>query len=149
MRAVIVLITLIGIAAVVGAVYMGVQSFDGVVVEHPYERGLAWDRDQHLKKELGWHIELMQQNFKRGMNQVSFRVLDKNDSPLKDMRVMLRVSRPSTEQYDRVYRDMPAQNGWFSADVDLPLQGMWGLVFSVERDGQAVELEKKVYAEKR
>ena len=35
--------------AVAGAVFVGIQTFDGTVTDQPYEKGLAWDEREKIK----------------------------------------------------------------------------------------------------
>jgi len=145
----IVIVSIIGAAAVVGAIYVGTQSFDGIVVEHPYEHGLDWDRVRHLKAELGWSVEMKEMRWIEGQDRLAFRVIDKGGTPLRDVSVVLRVSRPATARYDIVYKDIPVQDGWFAADVNIALPGLWDLWFTVARGEKAVEIRKRIFAEEK
>lgn len=147
MKIVIAIVSIIGFAAVAGAIYVGIQSFDGVVVEHPYERGLDWDRDRRLKAELGWSLELKDRKWSPGANPLTFRVLGSAGEPLHDISVTLRVGRPATARYDKVYKDIPVFDGWFTTNVEIPLPGMWDLAFWVGKGDRSIEFEERVFAE--
>ncbi len=53
MRTAIILICVLALAATLGAIVVGMQTFDGLVVEKPYETGLAWDEIQRQKSKPG------------------------------------------------------------------------------------------------
>jgi len=43
-----------GAGSVVTTVIVGSRSFEGIVVDKPYERGLSWDREQKERIESAW-----------------------------------------------------------------------------------------------
>lgn len=46
MKILIIIVGIIGFSAVIGAVIFGMKTFDGLVVDKPYETGLLWDKMQ-------------------------------------------------------------------------------------------------------
>jgi nitrogen fixation protein FixH len=50
--AVLVIVSVLALAATIGALVIGMKSFEGLVVEKPYETGLAWDEIQKQKAKL-------------------------------------------------------------------------------------------------
>jgi len=46
MKVLIVLIVIIGLAAVLSTILIGDRLFDGTVVDKPYDRGVNWDKIQ-------------------------------------------------------------------------------------------------------
>src|SRR5919108_6547317 len=48
---ILVIISILALSATIGALIVGMRSFEGLVVEKPYETGLAWDELQKQKKE--------------------------------------------------------------------------------------------------
>jgi hypothetical protein len=53
MRTAIILICILALAATLGAIVVGIRTVDGLVVEKPYETGLAWDEIQRQKAKPG------------------------------------------------------------------------------------------------
>lgn len=148
MKILIIIVTVIGILAVVAAIIIGTRTFEGIVVEKPYERGLAWDEEQRENRELGWNIDLKNSRFTTGENELSFSVLDRSGDPLTDASVAVTVSRPSTSAYDRTYRDIELQGTAFRSRIDLPLYGNWDLKILVTRGENHGLLRKNIFAEK-
>ena len=50
--AVLVIVSVLALAATIGAIVIGMKSFEGLVVEKPYETGLAWDEIKKKKATL-------------------------------------------------------------------------------------------------
>ena len=50
--AILVIVSVLALAATIGALVIGMKSFEGLVVEKPYETGLAWDEIQKQKMKL-------------------------------------------------------------------------------------------------
>ncbi len=98
---IIVLICILALAATIGTIVVGSRSFEGIVVDNPYETGLAWDRERRNQEDLGWSVALQEAAYKTGKNDLIVMVRDKNGVPLSDAVVSVVVSRPSTRAFDR------------------------------------------------
>ena len=150
MKALIALVTLIALSAVIAAIVIGSRSFEGIVTEKPYEKGLSWDRTKDEKKSLGWDVEVPEKRFTVGKNTLMFSILDKKGKPLEGASVSVTVSRPSTTAYDRTYRGerLELDDGSYNAVVDFPLYGYWDLKIRVVKDQVDLIYTKNIFAEK-
>jgi nitrogen fixation protein FixH len=148
MKTLIVVVTLIGLAAVLGAIVVGTRSFEGVVVEKPYETGLLWDAAEKEKAAIGWKVELRTKMFRPGENQTVLQVFDKDGNPLSGAEVSVVVSRPSTNAYDRVYSAAGLSGGIYETPVQLPLFGHWDLRVSVTSNGKTAVFHERIFAER-
>lgn len=149
MRTVIIIISIIAIAATIGTIAVGMRIFDGIVVENPYEAGLAWDETHRNETALGWSVALKNGFFQTGRNELSLEALDRNGRQLKNAVVSVTTSRPSTRAYDKAYRAARAPDGKFVSSIDLPLLGFWDLKISVGRDKDRCSFTNRIYAEQR
>lgn len=149
MKILIVLVSLMAVLAVAGAVIVGVQSFDGTVIENPYEEGLAWDSTERKRSELGWQVSLEDKVLKTGDNKVDITILDKAGKPVDVSEVVLTISRPSSANYDRKFGGVVDDKGTFSSQIDFPLYGYWDLKLALIKDGGSIELSERVFVEKR
>jgi nitrogen fixation protein FixH len=147
MKAVIVLVVLVGFAAVVASVIVGSFSFDGLVVDKPYERGLQWDREQKEREESGLQVQVRNAVVVSGRCALVVSVTDRDGRPVERTSVMLTVSRPSSVSYDRTYAMSPASDGSYEATVDFHRAGIWDLKFLVIYRGKEILLERRVIAE--
>jgi hypothetical protein len=144
MKATLVLVTLLGLGAVVGAVVVGSLVFDGTVVDHPYERGVAWDDDRARHEASGVTVSLVTSSFREGDNDLVLRAHDRSGTPLDDAKLSLRIGRISTGAYDRSYIAPRRENGTYGVSVDLPLKGRWAVTVLVERGGEPLEFRHEI-----
>ncbi|MBI5634934.1 MAG: FixH family protein [Nitrospirae bacterium] len=149
MKLLLVLVTIIGLSAVIGAIVVGTRTFDGTIVDKPYERGLAYDAVHHEKEASGWHVEIMNKELTVGTNDILLSVTDRNGKPLADAGISLSISRPSSKAFDKTYSAVKTEKGQFIAKADLPLYGYWAAVIKVTDGGKSIAFEKTLYAEKK
>jgi nitrogen fixation protein FixH len=147
MRTILVIVALIGISAVLGAVIVGSRSFDGTVVEKPYEHGLAYDAAHHERVASGWKTEVLNRSFITGLNRIEIVITDRDNRPLTGAEVGMKVSRPSSSQYDKSYKAATDERGRISTDIDLPLYGYWNLELKATDGSRTVSFERLVFAE--
>src|SRR5512147_1628402 len=93
--AILVTVCILALAATIGTIVVGTRSFEGIVVDKPYETGLAWDETERQKAKLGWKIALVGARFRTGENELIIDAFDKNGRPLTNAAVSATVSRPS------------------------------------------------------
>ncbi|MBI5675976.1 MAG: FixH family protein [Nitrospirae bacterium] len=149
MKTLISIVVIVGLAAVIGAVVVGVRSFDGTVIAKPYEEGLAWDEARKDRAELGWSIKLNAGIFKVGENDLQFTLLDKQGSPLDlPAEVSLNFSRPSTDAYDRKVDVQKLGAGLYRALVNFPLYGQWDIKIYLIKNAKKIEFKERVFVGK-
>jgi nitrogen fixation protein FixH len=147
MRILIILISICALAATIGAIIVGRQSFEGLVVEKPYETGLAWDETRQKQANLGWTVSVQGAPFKTGKNELIVKLLDKNGSLLTDAAVSVTVSRPSTRAYDKTYQTVQQADGRYHASIDLLLYGNWGVIIDASRNNDRSSFKEAIFAE--
>lgn len=147
MKTLIGIVIIVVLATVVTTVIVGSRSFEGIVVDKPYERGLTWDREQKAQTESGLDISIKNKTFTVGKNDLVIQVTDREQKPVPDAVLMLMVSRPSTNAYDRTYRLIVSKEGMYSASVELPLYGHWDLQVTIVRNRQTLLFQRKIFAE--
>ena len=143
MKLTLIIVTLIGIVAVVGAIVMGTMSFDGVVVEHPYERGLEWDRENALREASGLDVRVLSSEPPKGEASIEFLVRHK-DGAAYEGPVGLVLTRPETSALDRSYTTSALGKGRFVAKVEFPREGAWDLMVSLSSVGNTVVFTRRV-----
>jgi len=147
MKTLIIIISVIALSAVVATIIIGNETFDGIVVEKPYEQGLLWDKIQDRKIESGWKAVINNRTIKTGNAEISISVFDKSGKPLADASVSLVISRPSTSVYDRNYETVRQSDNSYAAKVFFPLFGYWDLKIRVAKKGESVIFEERIFAE--
>ena len=143
---IIVLICILALAATIGAIVVGSRSFEGIVVDKPYEAALSWDKERRNQERLGWSVVLQKATYKTGKNDLIVLVLDKNGAPLSDAVVSVAVSRPSTRAFDSTYRTVVQPNGRYLAAIDLPLYGNWDVIIDVSRKNERTSFSNIISA---
>lgn len=145
MKKLVIVVTIIGLSAVIVPIIVGKLMFDGKVVEAPYETGLRYDELEALKAELD--LEFLNKNLITGENELVFTLRDKYGRPLTDPQITLIISRPSTTRYDREYPVSFAGEGRYSSKVLFPFYGYWDIKIGLIYNWKPVILEKRVYVE--
>lgn len=148
MRTVIAIVTITALLAVAGAIVVGKRSFDGTVVEKPYDRGLMWDQERRAREESGLAIKIRGSAFKVGDNDLMLSLSDRHSNPVADARVRMTVGRPATNKYNKIYELDAKGDGTYSTVVSLSLYGNWNADISVIRKGQEILFSEKIFAEK-
>ena len=148
MRVLIIVICIIALAATIGAIVIGKQSFEGLVVEKPYETGLAWDEARQKQITLGWTISVEGAPFKTGNNELTIKVIDKTGSQLTDAAVSVTVSRSSTRAYDKTYRAIRQPDGRYHSSINLLFYGNWDLIIDVSLKNDHSRFKEAIFAER-
>jgi nitrogen fixation protein FixH len=148
MKTLITIVIILGLTAVIGAIFIGVKSFDGVVTDHPYEKGLLWDETERKRSELGWRVEIQNTEFTTGDNTVVIFVLDRNNMPLAHAEASLSISRPATATFNKKFDIILISDGMFSARLNFPVFGYWDIRISVSSGGESLLFEKRVFVKK-
>ena len=133
------------LAATIGTIVVGSGSFEGIVVDKPYETGLQWDEARQNRENLGWSIVLKQATYKTGKNDLILMLRDKSGSLLSDAIVAVAVSRPSTRAFDKTYQANAQPDGQYHAAIDLPLYGNWDVTIDVSRKNDRTSFDKTIY----
>lgn len=145
MKTLVIVVTIIGLSAVIGSIIVGTLTFDGKVVESPYETGLRYDELEDIKAELS--LEIVNKDLTIGENDVVFTLKDKYNRPITDPQTTLMISRPSTNKFDREYQISFVEPGRYRAKVFFPVYGYWDIKIGFIYNWKPIILEKRVYIE--
>jgi nitrogen fixation protein FixH len=148
MRILIIVISITALAATLGAIVVGRQSFEGLVVEKPYETGLKWDESRQKQTNLGWTVSVQGAPFKTGKNELVVNIIDNSGSLITDAIITVTVSRPSTGAYDKTYRTVRQADGRYHAFIGLQLYGNWDVIIDVSRDNDRAIFKEAIFAER-
>ena len=147
MRILIIFACILALAATLGTIVVGMVSFEGVVVEKPYDTGLAWDQTRLNKVKLGWTVSLRNPGFTTGINDLSLLITDKHGAPLADAVVSVKISRPSTVAYDKIYSLVRQPDSMYHAFIDIPLKGNWDVITDIVYRGDNASFTNTALAE--
>lgn len=147
MKALLWIVGTLVLAMTVLTIVVGARTFEGTVVDKPYETGLAYDAERRNHAELGWTATLSRVEYRVGGNDILVEAFDRDRRPLAGAEVTVRVSRPSTSAYDRSYKARPLGDGAYVATADLPLRGAWDIDISVSAAGRSSSFAETVHAQ--
>lgn len=119
-------------------IYFAQSSFSGLDTEHPYERGLDYNRTlaaAAAQAELGWHSEVTLTAAPNGRHEVAVRLADDRAQPIDGLEVEVYLRRPANSHLDLSVPLQRQGNGRYAAEVALPALGQWE-VRIVARDGE-------------
>lgn len=148
MKALIIVIVIVVLGMVAATIIVGTRSFEGIVTERPYEKGLLWDRNRKEKMSLGWKVAFLGRDLHTGKNELVLSVIGRGGTPIQGAEVSVVVSRPSTTAFDRTYPALPSPDGLYRAVVVIPSFGYWDLRTTVFHAGNHVTFEERVYVNK-
>ena len=102
-------------------VYMAVSTQTGVVTEHAYEKGLAYnDVLAEAASQPDWQQIA---SFEDGI--LIWQLADEKGAPITNAAVTARIKRPVQDGYDFDITLIHTNNGMYKAPLDLPLYGRW------------------------
>jgi len=148
MKALIVIVVLVGLVSVAAVIIVGSKTFEGIVTERPYEKGLLWDKSRNEKASSGLKVEVLTKRFATGGNEILFSVVDRGGKALVDWKVSAGISRPSSDAYDRTFEVAGPRDGVYAVSLNFPLQGYWDLIIEVTQGEKSMIFEKRIFVEK-
>jgi nitrogen fixation protein FixH len=131
-----------GFIAAVNAVMvtLAIRTHSGVVTEHPYEKGLAYNQvvDAENKQEaLGWKGVIDYKN-----SVLNFKLLNKNNQPLALEKTTATITRPTQQGMDFMVELKGAKTS-----IDFPAKGLWEVRVDAMHDGVHYQQSKRIVVE--
>ena len=128
-----------GLIAAVNAVMMtlAIRTHSGIVTEHPYEKGLAYNQVVAAKQKqeaLGWKGSI---NYKNGL--LSFDLHDKNNNIITPEKTTAIITRPTQQGMDFTVELKGAKT-----PVSFPENGLWEVRVDAEHEGVHYQQSKRI-----
>jgi nitrogen fixation protein FixH len=141
-----------GFIAIVNAimVYLAVGSFTGVVSEHSYQEGLAYNdvlEKSREQAELGWKTKISISPGSSGHTSLSINLQDKNGKAVHSAKVKARFYRPTLAGYDQTFNLIESNKGQYKAAVTLPLPGLWEIHVQAQKEHATIQTFERVVIE--
>lgn len=132
MKALIVAIVVIGLAVVIGTIFIGSKTFDGTVVDKPYDKGIKYDKTQKALKD--YKVVVENEILGMGKNTIVFSIKSDTKDISKISDAVVTITKPTTTKFDWNYEAIRQPDGKYQALIELPDRGQWEIrvVFNVE-----------------
>lgn len=122
--------------------YLAVSTQSGVVIDHAYERGLAYNTylaEAEAQKARGWQSQITYEN---GALQIA--LTDKAGQPLKGATVSAQIIRPVRDGEDFGVALEETKSGIYSKAVSFPQKGSWNVRVSALWQGQPYKITQEL-----
>ncbi|MBI1275017.1 hypothetical protein GC177_03490 [bacterium] len=123
-------------------VTLAVTSQTGTVTDHPYEKGLAYNKvvaAADAQARLGWKSTIQWKAQAGSQGTVTIRLTDRNDSPIDKARTHLAIMRPSQDGMDFSVELKEISAGTYSSAITFPAKGLWELRAYADRGNETYQ----------
>ncbi len=144
-----------GMAVVVvvngGLVYFALHSYPGLVADHAYERGLAYNRvlaAEARQEAMGWQVAatLTRPQSQPGQGELLLTVTDQASHPIADLAVTGSLFRPLEASAPIPIVLSYIGSGRYRTVVPLPAPGQWELKASLQGAAGDYQLSRRLIA---
>lgn len=118
-------------------VTLAFDSFSGLVTEHPYEKGIAYNKVVEAAKKqaaLGWHGRVSYEN-----NAITYTLTDATKKPMVTKKATAYFSRPTQAGMDF---SVPLTGE--TTAVTFPAQGLWEVRVVAETDEHSFQHSERI-----
>lgn len=113
-------------------IYFSQKTWRGVITQNSYQKGLQYNKTiEYVKsqKQLGWTSQIKYINSAKNAGELTACIIDKNNQPIKNAKLVAKIMRPTQEGYD-FSQDLMPQNNCYFAKINFPLKGQW--IFEIQ-----------------
>ncbi len=121
-------------------VTLAIRTHSGIVTEHPYEKGLAYNQVVEAEKQqeaLGWKGII---NYKN--NALFFDLRDQNNQAITPERTTATITRPTQQGMDFTIELKNTET-----PVDFPAKGLWEVRVDAVHEGVHYQQSKRIVVE--
>lgn len=123
-------------------VWLAVGTHTGLVTEHPYEKGLAYNQvvdAEQAQEALGWSG-----NIAFDKNLLAFTLLDRAGAAVEANRITAHFMRPTQDGMDFDVTLARTLDGTWQAEVTPPHNGLWEVRVYAERGTERFQQARRV-----
>lgn len=136
--------TLLGLSVTANMImlYFSITSYDGLVEDNYYSRGLNYQKDidrTKLQEKLGWTASLNHTD-----NTYTVIARNLNNTPLEKAGVSLNFFRPSKSGFDQDVFLKEVSPGIYQASADLKLKGNWNVTTEIRKNNSLWKKKEKI-----
>ncbi|HEX6979504.1 MAG TPA: FixH family protein [Alphaproteobacteria bacterium] len=130
-------------------IYFASSSWSGLVVAHPYERGIGYNRvlaAAAAQEALGWQLDLA---YRAGATPLTgefvLRALDRTGRPLRGLDVTVELTRPVEAAAPMHVTLRPAGEATYTAAFEWPRAGQWQARIRAERGSDSAIVTRRLF----
>lgn len=130
------------VAANTALIVAATRSATGLVVSHPYERGIAYNRELEREKSqalLDWRVDVQF----AANGRITATASSRGGDAIDDLAVTATFQRPVEGKTLAPVALFAEGNGRYGARIELPQRGQWEVTVRAERDGIRSETVKR------
>ncbi len=142
MKYLIIIASTIGLLFIAITIIVGARTFEGTVVQDPYESAAHWDSARHDQQQSGWHVSVMTKIVRSPVDEFSLEVRDRRGEPV-DASIELHITVPFTNRYDRDYHMEPDREGIYRTPVNVPVRGRWLAHITIVKAGKRIAFDER------
>jgi len=120
--------------------YFAIKSFSGEVIPHPYEHGLAYNREilaARAQNNRNWRVDVTLNKLSPDKTEISITARDKNGNMLQNLMFEAQVETPTNLAKDIRLSFEEKDPGRYVSDFSLP-PGQRDLVLTARQSGEEV-----------
>jgi nitrogen fixation protein FixH len=128
-------------------IYLSNITYNGVVTEHAYEKGLQYNSiiDKNIEQEhLGW-VGSLDYQIKDGKHLLlKFTLKDAKGKKISGALINAKIMRPVTDKFDKLIILEEVAVGEYQVRCQLPLAGQWEIKLTAKAKGKEYFLNKRI-----
>jgi nitrogen fixation protein FixH len=120
-------------------IYVANKTWRGVYTENAYQKGLNYNQtliDQVKQRNLSWSIKVTLQNINLSSYLIKVKLFDKNQRPIKDAKINIKIIRPVQEGFDFSQDLIPIDDS-YQTKINFPLKGQWEIEYNAVKNGDS------------
>jgi len=142
-----------GFAVIIGVnatlIVYAIRTFSGLVVEHPYQKGLAYNAEKaqiDRQTKLGWHYLVVAQPKAATPGEIVVEIhwTDAAQAPLDNLVITGRLERPVENLPALPVAFTPVGGGRYRSIITPPERGAWDLYATAVRGSDSFEAAERL-----
>jgi nitrogen fixation protein FixH len=129
--------------------WLAFDSWSGLVVEKPYERGIKYNdvlSAAKTQQALGWKVDVKFKAHGEAKGRLNIAALNKEGQVINGLKWTGVLKRPTYEGQDVVVVVKPSEGGAYQAQITAPMPGQWDLYLkATSADGKTYLLEQRLW----
>lgn len=142
MKKLLFIVAAIGLVVVAGTIMVGILTFEGTVVQNPYESGLRWDAEHRAREKAGWSVRVTPGAIQQGRSSIQVMITDSKGNSVNGAIVQVLLSRPETSRFDIEVLMEHGVSGGYQTIIAPALPGKWLAHIVVRKEGVEVTFQE-------